>query len=82
MSDEEADALLCDKMYDYNGDGFLDFSDYDDFVLGLETGDCRADANGDGFQDFFDYDTFVGGFETAHPCRPDLQIPEPTCCSN
>jgi hypothetical protein len=50
---------------DYNGDGFLDFFDYDEFVLGFETGDLRADYNGDGFLDFFDYDDFVLAFETG-----------------
>jgi probable HAF family extracellular repeat protein len=51
---------------DFNGDGFLDFFDYDDFVACFEgsgTPGCDADFNGDGFVDFFDYDDFVGAFE-------------------
>ncbi len=52
---------------DFNGDGFLDFFDYDDFVRCFETGECppgrTADFNGDNFVDFFDYDAFVEGFE-------------------
>jgi hypothetical protein len=51
---------------DFNGDGFLDFFDYDDFVLAFETGGgLEADFNRDGFVDFFDYDDFVRAFETG-----------------
>lgn len=54
---------------DFNGDGFLDFFDYDDYVFCFETGTCppgrSADFNGDDFVDFFDYDEFVFGFETG-----------------
>jgi hypothetical protein len=51
---------------DFNGDGFLDFFDYDTFVTCYEGGTCgggSADFNRDGFVDFFDYDGFVGAFE-------------------
>ena len=51
---------------DFNGDGFVDFFDYDDFVGCFQTGVCApgasADFNGDGFVDFFDYDQFVSAF--------------------
>ncbi|XVJ58980.1 MAG: hypothetical protein HEQ23_06090 [Tepidisphaera sp.] len=54
---------------DFNGDGFIDFFDYDDFVGCFETGSCppgkSADFNRDDFVDFFDYDAFVGAFETG-----------------
>jgi hypothetical protein len=54
---------------DFNGDGFLDFFDYDDYVNCFETGTCppgrTADFNGDGFADFFDYDAFVAAFEAG-----------------
>ena len=54
---------------DFNGDGFLDFFDYDDFVSCYEFGSCppgrTADFNGDGFADFFDYDDFVAAFEAG-----------------
>ena len=50
---------------DYNLDGFLDFFDYDDYVLAFETGTGNADFNGDGFTDFFDYDDYVLAFETG-----------------
>ena len=54
---------------DFNGDGFLDFFDYDDYVNCFETATCppgkTADFNGDGFADFFDYDAFVAAFETG-----------------
>lgn len=51
---------------DFNGDGFVDFFDYDDFVAcfeGFGAPGCNADFNGDGFIDFFDYDEFVFAFE-------------------
>ena len=54
---------------DFNGDGFLDFFDYDDYVNCFETGSCppgrTADFNGDDFADFFDYLDFVSGFEAG-----------------
>jgi hypothetical protein len=51
---------------DFNGDGFTDFFDYDDYVAcfeGAGAPGCNADFNGDGFVDFFDYDAFVFAFE-------------------
>jgi hypothetical protein len=52
---------------DINGDGFLDFFDYDAYVACFEGLGCppgeTADFNGDGFVDFFDYDDFVAAFE-------------------
>ena len=52
---------------DFNGDGFLDFFDYDDYVVCFELGTCppgkTADFNNDAFVDFFDYDDFVQAFE-------------------
>jgi len=55
---------------DFNGDGFLDFFDYDLFVgcydgTGCPPGRTDADFNGDGFVDFFDYDAFVAAYETG-----------------
>jgi hypothetical protein len=53
---------------DFNGDGFVDFFDYDDYVACFEGSGapgCNADFNGDGFVDFFDYDDFVAGFEAG-----------------
>ena len=51
---------------DFNGDGFLDFFDYNDFVTAFEIGGAlEADFNGDGFVDFFDYDDFVAAFEAG-----------------
>jgi len=48
---------------DFNGDGFLDFTDFDDFVVAFEAGAASADFNADGFLDFTDFDAFVEGFE-------------------
>jgi hypothetical protein len=50
---------------DFNNDGFVDFFDYDDFVLAYETGTPNADVNGDGFIDFFDYDDYVLAYEVG-----------------
>lgn len=54
-------SSLCDA--DFNGDGFLDFFDYGEFVEAFEAGTERADFNFDGFIDFFDYAEFVEAFE-------------------
>ncbi|MEK6701185.1 MAG: Ig-like domain-containing protein, partial [Planctomycetota bacterium] len=55
---------------DFDGDGTVDFFDYDAFVACFEGGTCApgktADYDGDGTVDFFDYDAFVVAFET--PC--------------
>jgi hypothetical protein len=52
---------------DFNSDGFLDFFDFDDFVLCFGESNCppsrTADFNADGFIDFFDFDDFVAAFE-------------------
>lgn len=54
---------------DFNGDGFVDFFDYSDFVECFETSVCPpgrdADVNGDAFVDFFDYNDFVSFFEVG-----------------
>lgn len=51
---------------DFNGDGFLDAFDYNDFVACFE-GTCpggrSADFDHDGFVDGFDYEQFVAAFE-------------------
>ncbi|MEK6703976.1 MAG: PPC domain-containing protein [Planctomycetota bacterium] len=55
---------------DFDGDGTVDFFDYDAFVNCFEGIVCppgkTADFDGDGTVDFFDYDAFVVAFET--PC--------------
>jgi len=53
---------------DFDGDGTVDFFDYDAFVICFEDPACtRADFDGDGSTDFFDYDAFVVAFETPCP---------------
>ncbi len=56
---------------DFNGDGFVDFFDFDEFVICFEGNACppgaSPDFNGDGFADFFDYDEFVIDFEAGCP---------------
>ncbi len=60
-------TVSYDCPADFNGDGFLDFFDYDDYVNCFETGTCppgkTADFTSDAFVDFFDYDAFVQAFE-------------------
>lgn len=61
-------SLPC--LGDFNGDGYVDGFDYDDFVRCFEDGpaacppNAPADFNGDGFIDGFDYDDFVAVFES------------------
>jgi hypothetical protein len=50
---------------DFNGDGSVDFFDYDDFVGAFESGLATGDFNQDCSIDFFDYDDFVLAFEGA-----------------
>ena len=61
-------AIACSAgcAADFNGDGFLDFFDYGDFVACFEGAGCpqgrTADFNGDGFVDFFDYADYIDAF--------------------
>ncbi|MEK6701556.1 MAG: hypothetical protein AABZ53_04785 [Planctomycetota bacterium] len=52
---------------DFDGDGTVDFFDYDAFVACFEGLFCppgkTADFDGDGTVDFFDYDAYVTAFE-------------------
>ncbi len=54
---------------DFDGDGFVDFFDFDAFAECFEGGVCppgkNADFDGDGFVDFFDFDAFVSIFEVG-----------------
>ena len=50
---------------DFNADGFLDFTDFDDFVIAFEAGAASGDFNADGFLDFTDFDDFVTAFEAG-----------------
>jgi hypothetical protein len=57
--DTELSQYICNSMADLNGDNFVDFFDYDDFVAAFETDGCLADVDMNGFLDFFDYDLYV-----------------------
>ncbi len=48
---------------DFNGDGFIDGIDYDQFNNAFEQGLPPSDVNGDGFVDGIDYDLFNAAFE-------------------
>jgi len=50
---------------DFNGDGFLDFTDFDGFVAAFEAGSGAGDFNNDGFIDFTDFDAYVAAFEAG-----------------
>jgi len=50
---------------DFNGDQFLDYTDFDAFVEALQAGGEAADYNGDGFLTFEDFDVFVETFEAG-----------------
>jgi len=56
-------AAACNA--DFNNDNFLDFTDFDDFVVAFEDGLASADYNGDAFIDFTDFDDFVTDFEAG-----------------
>ena len=59
-------AAPCVACYsDFNGDCFVDFMDFDDFVYAFEAGDPSADFNQDGFLDFMDFDEAVASFEAG-----------------
>ncbi len=58
-------ATLSMCAADFNCDGFLDFTDFDEFVIAFESGAVNGDFNGDGFLDFTDFDAFVGAFEAG-----------------
>ena len=62
ISADEVNSLLCSNMADFNGDGFVDIYDFDDYVDAFTlsaTPVACADTNGDGFIDIFDYNQFV-----------------------
>ena len=57
------------RSADFNSDGFLDFTDFDSFVVAFEAGEVGADFNNDAFLDFTDFDAFVSRFEAG--CQPN-----------
>lgn len=50
---------------DFNSDSFLDFADFDAFILAFEAGAAISDVNMDGFLEFDDFDAFVAAFEAG-----------------
>ena len=61
----EAALLTVNTPADFNGDGFLTFEDFDEFVAAFEAGEAGADFNGDGFLTFEDFDSYVLTFESG-----------------
>ena len=58
-----AQLTIC--RADFNCDGFIDFTDFDDFGDAFTNGYDSSDFNGDGFIDFTDFDAFVAAFEAG-----------------
>jgi len=56
-------------LADFDGDGFVDFFDFDAYVACFEGTVCppgkTADFDGDGFVDFFDFDAYLAAFEAG-----------------
>ena len=50
---------------DYDLSGFVDFDDFNKFVIDFELGIDAADFDGSGFVDFDDFNAFVQAFEIA-----------------
>ena len=50
---------------DFNGDGFVNGDDYDQFASAFEAGSLQADLNADGFVNGDDYDLFASAFEAG-----------------
>lgn len=50
---------------DFDRSGFVDFDDYNAFVLAFEAGDLSSDFDGSGFVDFDDFNAFVVAFEAG-----------------
>ncbi|MCC6677937.1 MAG: hypothetical protein IT436_12405 [Phycisphaerales bacterium] len=55
----------ADCLADFNGDGFVDFADYLEFLNLYDSQDPAADLNGDGFIDFIDYLEFLNLYEAG-----------------
>lgn len=65
VSDGAALQVVFDCRPDFNGDGFLDGIDSDQFNNAFEAGYESADYNEDGFVDGIDYDWFMNDFEAG-----------------
>lgn len=61
----DAVSVVTTCPADFNGDLFLDFTDFDAFVEMLQAGGEAADYNGDGFLTFEDFDVFIEAFEAG-----------------
>ncbi len=60
---DAAAAVRLASVADFDRDGFIDFHDYDGFMIAFESGDPRADADRNGFVDWFDLEQFLRLFE-------------------
>lgn len=60
------DLMRC-LSFDFNCDGYLNASDYDDFASAFDVADPLADTNCDGFVNGNDFDDFVDGWDLGCP---------------
>ncbi|MCC6675583.1 MAG: hypothetical protein IT436_00440 [Phycisphaerales bacterium] len=70
-----AQAAPCGPA-DLNGDGFVDFADYLEFLNLYDVQDPRVDFTGDGLVDFSDYLEFLNLYEAgcAPPCAMSAEL--------
>ncbi len=61
----QASLMITACAADFDGNGFLDFTDFDAFVVAFESGEAISDFNSDSFLDFTDFDAFVTAFEAG-----------------
>ena len=66
MSDNySVTTVPCACPADFDCSGFVDFDDFNAFVIAFEAGADNADFDGSGFVDFDDFNAFVVAFEAG-----------------
>lgn len=64
-ANQNGKADVCDCKADFDGTGFVDFDDFNLFVVAFEAGDIAADFDTSGFVDFDDFNLFVVAYEAG-----------------
>ena len=66
VDDVKLEVFGCDRNpADFDGNGFVDFDDFNLFVQAFEAGDLSADFDNSGFVDFDDFNLYVVAFENG-----------------